>query len=61
MKTIEMNPAATKNSGTPGEVREFPPGRLELVKIGGATIGRGTFQPEWHWAKSVLAGLGLWG
>ncbi len=38
---------------TPDEVREFPKGRLELVKIGGATIGRAVFEPGWHWATSV--------
>ena len=53
MKTIEMNVAELKNFGTPDEVREFPLGRLELVEIGGATVGRGTFQPGWHWADSV--------
>jgi hypothetical protein len=37
----------------PDEVREFPKGRLELVKIGGATIGRATFEPGWRWATSV--------
>ena len=35
------------------EVREFPGGRLELVTIGGATIGRGIFEPGWRWSTSV--------
>lgn len=48
MKMTEL-----KNFGTPDEVREFPKGRLELVKIGGATIGRATFEPGWRWATSV--------
>ncbi len=39
--------------GKPDEVREFPLGRLELVKIGGATIGRAVFQPGWRWSTSV--------
>jgi hypothetical protein len=34
-------------------VREFPKGRLELVKIGGATIGRAVFEPGWRWATSL--------
>jgi len=38
---------------SPDEVREFPKGRLELVKIGGATIGRATLQPGWKWSTSV--------
>ncbi len=37
----------------PDEVREFPKGRLELVKIGGATVGRVTLQPGWRWATCV--------
>jgi hypothetical protein len=45
--------AELKNFGTPDEVREFPKGRLELIKIGGATIGRAVFEPGWRWATSV--------
>ena len=45
--------AELKNFGAPDEVREFPKGRLELIKIGGATIGRAVFEPGWRWATSV--------
>lgn len=48
-----MNAAELKSFGTPDEVREFPKGRLELIKIGGATIGRAVFQPGWRWSTSV--------
>lgn len=53
-----MGTLLAKNFTTADEVREFPMGRLELVKIGGATIGRATLQPGWKWSKSVkpLAG-----
>ena len=37
----------------PTEVREFPAGRLELVTIGGVTVGRAVFQPGWRWSTSV--------
>lgn len=37
----------------PDEVRTFPQGRVELVNIGGATIGRAIFEPGWRWATSV--------
>jgi hypothetical protein len=53
MKTAEMTRAELKNFGTPDEVREFPKGRLELIKVGGATVGRCTFQPGWRWSTSV--------
>jgi hypothetical protein len=33
----------------PSEVRTFPKGRVELVKIGGATVGRAILEPGWRW------------
>ena len=45
--------AELKNFGKPDEVREFPKGRVELINIGGATIGRAIFEPGWRWATSV--------
>jgi len=48
-----MEKAELKSFGKPDEVREFPKGRLELIKIGGATIGRAIFEPGWRWATSV--------
>lgn len=50
-KTLAMT--EVKNFGTPDEVREFPKGRVELIKIGGATIGRAIFEPGWRWSSSV--------
>jgi quercetin dioxygenase-like cupin family protein len=37
----------------PDEVREFTKGKLELVHIGGLTIGRATYQPGWKWSEHV--------
>jgi hypothetical protein len=48
-----MKKAELKNFGKPDEIREFPKGRLELIKVGGATIGRAIFQPGWRWSTSV--------
>lgn len=48
-----MTRAELKSFGNADEVREFPKGRLELVKIGGATVGRAIFEPGWRWATSV--------
>lgn len=45
--------AELKSFDRPDEVREFPKGRLELIKVGGATIGRAVFEPGWRWATSV--------
>jgi hypothetical protein len=45
--------AELKHFGVPDEVREFPKGRVELVRIGGAVVGRAIFEPGWRWATSV--------
>ena len=45
--------AEKKSFGKPDEVREFPKGRLELVKVGEATVGRAVFQPGWQWSTSL--------
>src|SRR5437588_12113744 len=37
----------------PDEVREFPHGRVEIVKVGGAEIGRLVLQPGWRWSNDV--------
>jgi hypothetical protein len=48
-----MKKAELKNFGTPDEVRVFPKGRVELFKIGGATVGRAILEPGWKWSTSV--------
>lgn len=48
-----MSKAELKNFGNPEEVREFPKGRVDLLKIGGATVGRAIFEPGWRWSTSV--------
>jgi quercetin dioxygenase-like cupin family protein len=49
-----------KNVGSPEETRPFADqkGKLELVTLGGAAVGRATFEPGWQWSKHVkpLAG-----
>ena len=42
----------------PDEVRTFPLGRFEIVKVGAMTIGRATYQPGWRWSKHVGAATG---
>lgn len=48
-----MNHAELKSCGKPDEVREFPHGRVEVVKMGGATVGRAVLQPGWRWSTCV--------
>lgn len=45
--------AILKAFDKPDEVREFPLGKVELVNVDGAMIGRATFQPGWKWSTSV--------
>ena len=48
-----MKKMEAKSFGVPDEVRKFDKGKLELVNIGGATIGRAVFEPGWRWSTSV--------
>ena len=42
-----------KHLNSPDEVRKFEKGKIDLVKIGGATVGRGRFEPGWKWSTHV--------
>lgn len=42
-----------KSFENPDETRVFEKGKLELVKIGGMTLGRATYQPGWKWSEHV--------
>ena len=42
----------------PDEVRAMEKGRFELVRIGGLTIGRATYEPGWRWSEHVGPGVG---
>ncbi len=42
-----------KSFSSPDETRTFDKGKVELVKIGGAMVGRAVFQPGWRWSTSV--------
>ncbi len=36
----------------PDEVRTFEKGRFEIVKLGGMTIGRASYEPGWKWSAA---------
>ena len=42
----------------PDEVRTFEKGRFEIVKLGGMTIGRASYEPGWKWSLHVGAASG---
>jgi hypothetical protein len=45
--------AEVKSFLKPDEVRDFPRGKVELVNIGGVTVGRAVFEPGWRWSTSL--------
>ena len=47
-----------KRFETPDETRIFEKGKLEIVRLGGMTIGRASYEPGWKWTEHVreLAG-----
>ena len=47
-----------KRFAQPDEVRKMTKGRFELVRIGGMTIGRATYDPGWKWSEHVGPTLG---
>jgi quercetin dioxygenase-like cupin family protein len=57
---MQMARLQAKRFDAPDEVREFQggKGRVELVDMGGNTVGVGTFEPGWKWSEHVkpLAG-----
>lgn len=42
----------------PDETRELALGRFDIVRLGGMTIGRATYQPGWRWSEHVGRALG---
>ena len=48
----------TRKFESPDDARAFPRGRFEVVKIGGMTIGRASYEPGWKWSEHVGKELG---
>lgn len=42
----------------PDELRVLTRGKFEIVRLGGMTIGRATYEPGWKWSLHVGAELG---
>jgi hypothetical protein len=47
-----------KRFEAPDEVRRMPKGIFEIVRLGGMTIGRATYEPGWRWSEHVGPGVG---
>jgi hypothetical protein len=48
-----MDDVILKAFDAPDEVRQMLKGRFEIVRIGGLTIGRATYEPGWKWSVHV--------
>ena len=55
---MTMNDVILKRFEQPDETREMVLGRFDIVRIGGTTIGRATYQPGWCWSEHVGRALG---
>ena len=51
--------ALLRSFDSPDERRELTRGRFEIVRIGGVTIGRATYEPGWKWSEHVGRARGL--
>lgn len=47
-----------KRFDAPDEIRKFEKGKFELVRLGGMTIGRATYDPGWKWSTHVGQSIG---
>ena len=47
-----------KRFSEPDDVRQMTKGRFELVRLGGLTIGRATYEPGWKWSEHVGPSVG---
>jgi ethanolamine utilization protein EutQ (cupin superfamily) len=43
----------SKNFDQADETRTFDKGHMDLVTVGGTTIGRAVFEPGWKWSECV--------
>lgn len=57
MSSVEVG-VILKRFETPDEVRVMHKGRFGLVRLGGTTIGRATYEPGWKWSEHVGPGVG---
>lgn len=48
-----MPSAEKKSFAAPEETRPFPNGKMDIVSIGGGSVGKATFEPGWKWSLSV--------
>jgi hypothetical protein len=50
---VSVSAFESKSHDKPDETRTPPKTRLDIVRVGGYTIGRMTASPGWRWSESV--------
>jgi hypothetical protein len=50
---VDVQQTEHRDFGEADEVREFPNGHAEILKVGDSEIGRLVFQPGWRWSNDV--------
>jgi len=50
---IRTHATEQKTFAQADEVREFPNGKVEILSIGDAEVGRMTLEPGWRWSNDV--------
>lgn len=53
MNGMKVEKLEAKSHDTPDEVRTPTKTRVEVVKLGGFTLGRFIFQPGWRWSECI--------
>jgi quercetin dioxygenase-like cupin family protein len=48
-----MNDTILRRFEQPDQTRTFEKGRFDLVRIGGMSVGRATYEPGWKWSVHV--------
>jgi hypothetical protein len=48
-----MGGLASRSFSAADDVRTFDKGRMEVINLGSATVGRATFEPGWKWSECV--------
>jgi quercetin dioxygenase-like cupin family protein len=58
---VTMDHVLLKRFTSPDETRSFEKGTFEVVRLGGLTVGRASYEPGWRWSTHVgpLVGLPL--
>ena len=58
MTPVAVSAFEVKSHDAPDERRTPPKTRVDIVRLGGFTIGRFTFEPGWRWDECIKPAVG---